>query len=621
MNSMNMPPQSEGCAIYIFGNKQGNSGFAAQLVVGKSRSLPDSSYPGFENAGVFYVIRNEADHTLYTAVFSNVSSYGAARGGSLKIAIAVPCHMAFADGVSPYDVLNEVCNYYVQNYMTHDIGGYHFTPKPEDPQEFRAISLSHPLVAVAVPHRPMTGQQPACVVADETVARQLFADTQYPEFVPYSEIIVASANASVWPTLQVEVPRRPRYKVIVNNTNFGLLDPLDSLQQSGFRVYVPAPSSFQKPIDFTFTFDQALAGQIPGLSVDAYEETITGNFGFSDIEVPRQIHITVSGNGWAGNVDYKDFRLIAKDAKGRQRVKSLDGEGRCTLVGAENDLLWTVETVNPDFHMVGGTTVPSNDGVYYVQAEYRPQTAAVKQQKSKSQASDYTPQNAAERLAPTAKSSVDRKSKLQELVLIGVGIAVVAFLLGLGLGYWLFSPSEDKETKAPTEQAANDESSSDKIADPGSSVVTEEVSQEERLYNDYVAKVKDINLTRAEAQGILNWLKQGEPKAIDDLQAKKLSELAANYIFCIDKANNFDLKTLRAQVVQSSLLTEAQRNILQDFCGNYDANKKLYEDAKKKGNLESFADLKALVDKCKNESPKGKPKPSPKNDGLSEPVL
>ena len=94
-------------SLYIYGNKHSDSGFAPILVIGTPLALADSFYPGFESCPEFYVLHTTETQTLYTVVRNGVSSIGAARTGSFKMALGVPRGMKLAGGVSPYDVLTE----------------------------------------------------------------------------------------------------------------------------------------------------------------------------------------------------------------------------------------------------------------------------------------------------------------------------------------------------------------------------------------------------------------------------------------------------------------------------------------------------------------------------------
>ena len=200
-------------SLNIYGNKEANIGFSQILTVGDIRPLPDESQPGFEGNQEYYIIQNEATGTTFSVVPTRVHSRDSLRLGSLRIAITLPAGTAIEGDVSPFTVLDEVYRLYVSTCMKQGFDSLEYNGLDADRNAFAAVLAKYPLVNKPRPCRPMTGQTAACVVADAASVCQLFADTQYAEFVPYSRIYVAAVNGSTLPVLNVAIPRQPLYTV------------------------------------------------------------------------------------------------------------------------------------------------------------------------------------------------------------------------------------------------------------------------------------------------------------------------------------------------------------------------------------------------------------------------
>lgn len=480
-------------SLYIYGNKHSDSGFAPILVIGTPLALADSFYPGFESCPEFYVLHTTETQTLYTVVRNGVSSIGAARTGSFKMALGVPRGMKLAGGVSPYDVLTEAYRYYVAHYLSIGIAGAQFLDRDEQADEFRAILSRHSLEPAHRPHRLTAGTGFAVVTADEATTRAIFADPAYREFQAYGEVVFASSHASVAPRLSVVTPRPKIYDIFLGNQRVGEINPA---VKSSFTITVPATRSYEENTAQTIQIAKALQGAEPGVTVDEAEERIVCRLS------PRlkTIRLRIEAVLESGEA-VSPSRLVLRSQNGRSYA--IPERGEMQLEGADTELKWSIAPSDHSCKVTSHTATQLPDGSRLLRVTLRP---TIQPKKS---VGGYGPS--------TSSSGASRRRSLTLPLFAGVGLAV-GLLLGLAIGYFIWGRSAAPASAPQQEQVTEDRSAANS-----------DLRDIEQQYQDYQCRLGKINEpVDSLLSEVYEWL-QTVPASEFDLAHKEADRLSAQY--------------------------------------------------------------------------------------------
>ena len=330
---------NQSLSLYIYGNKIANEGYMPLVIVGEPRNLPDGVVGGLENLPYYFTLTIEATHTLFTLVRSDVSSIGSARGGRLKIAIALPKGTVLAGGISPLTVLKTINAYYDENYLSNGLMGRQFTETRENPEAFASILAQYPLIPVLIPHRVMTGQTDALIVAPEEQLALLMCDAQYPDFVAYHSIILStSAGACALPRLSVAIPRPRAYALLLQQTKYQ--DIIDN-GQTEIVLNISATKPYEEPYQVNFPLQDAREGKVPYVTVDDVEETIRCTFPPKPRQKTFRLNLSTA-DGTPCPPPTAFYMKDRQDTSGRNR-RPFSPQGTLTLVGP--DTLWASPTI------------------------------------------------------------------------------------------------------------------------------------------------------------------------------------------------------------------------------------------------------------------------------------
>lgn len=268
-------------SLQVTGNPDPHGGYrpiVSSNLVGEMIPVNENDYPGFSQNPFFFTFRIEDKRTLYTLVRSKVKSYGASRDGvSMKITISIPRGYRFESVDSPYDVLVELMDEFLQRAMTPIQGtDYYAYNKPQiEPTLLDDIARKYSLVkADDGPYRVMGGTGTAYIQLPDDKIRELLRDVHYPEFQPYHEIVVAElvGGTSYVKLPPLDIPRKPAYTVYV-----------DGLPQQGTVKDKNKPLNYKGSKDsqcydnssVTFTLGELLAGKgYPGVTIDKANEAV-----------------------------------------------------------------------------------------------------------------------------------------------------------------------------------------------------------------------------------------------------------------------------------------------------------------------------------------------------------
>lgn len=592
-------------SLNIYGNKEANIGFSQILTVGDIRPLPDESQPGFEGNQEYYIIQNEATGTTFSVVPTRVHSRDSLRLGSLRIAITLPAGTAIEGDVSPFTVLDEVYRLYVSTCMKQGFDSLEYNGLDADRNAFAAVLAKYPLVNKPRPCRPMTGQTAACVVADAASVSQLFADTQYAEFVPYSRIYVAALNGSTLPVLNVAIPRQPLYTVYLNDRQLGVVNPQ---QNPTFRLTEPA-GKYDEGIDVNVNFADAQSGLQPGVVVSPADETIRCKFRPAPIRRACRIAVVPQSVDGAEPLQVSPGNFYLR--VGRVN-KSVDAEGRFELVGDEVDRRWEVKCIDLSMEVRSVPRGLQADGTYLWEVSVRPRRQTVVPPAGRG--TTPRPGATASRTGATkgGNSPMTKRQRDTYIALGGLGALLVVVIVGL----FLFWPKDDKPADGfpKDDKKAQHDSFFGKDTQPDSDENGKDSAQQvQRVYDRMLARLDSVNLNFSELAEFKKQLNDDKNlKQYDADNENKLSKGIAVYESLKNKLDKLDLQTIKNNCSDGKYSPE-QAALLNKFCDYHSGNTKSVI-AASKGKMNGFPDIQGVIDECEKklaapEVPK-QPRPS-----------
>ena len=179
-------------ALRIAGTKQRRAGFAPLVSYGV---LPSGEGQNMDRTTTIkekptFILKHTTEYILYTLIDRHVKAFDTDTSGILTIALAIGRDVMFANNVSPYDVLMKVYNTFRKEYMEEMSDGRDaFKDVEIDNEIFERIMSEFKTETV---QRRMYAMNPkgttGILRVPDFKLRQFFMDTQYPEFIDFSEI-------------------------------------------------------------------------------------------------------------------------------------------------------------------------------------------------------------------------------------------------------------------------------------------------------------------------------------------------------------------------------------------------------------------------------------------------
>lgn len=231
--------------LRISGTKRRQGGFVPLVNVGV--------FPGVEGDNMdrvplvaekpAYIVKHAADYILYQLIDRQVKSCDADAPGVLSIAVAISSDWQLANNASPYRLLREVYEKFLNTYMTPVSDGRHsFIDVDNDSEIFRELLSGYSLEKRKTPYFRMTpaGQTGILCVAPADL-EEFFRNTQYKEFAPFKDVEVGcSCGAQVTPVLEkLQIPLPPIvFDIYVNGVKTGA-----TMQSPSDNYTATAPST------------------------------------------------------------------------------------------------------------------------------------------------------------------------------------------------------------------------------------------------------------------------------------------------------------------------------------------------------------------------------------------
>lgn len=214
--------QYQKIGLQLAGTKSRQGGFSPRIAIGMlaGGEKADNMYRAtLVSENPMCVVRHAKDYIVYELIDRKVRPCDIDTLGALGIIMTVARDMQFTDSKSPYEVLHEVYEKYKTTYMKCDSDGvYRFLDIEVNQDEFTEIVARYPLEprrGTYVEMNPSGMTATLCVRPDKLSA--FFRDTQYPEFRQFKEVEVGVSCATIAGLEQLEIPRRKKYSIIVND--------------------------------------------------------------------------------------------------------------------------------------------------------------------------------------------------------------------------------------------------------------------------------------------------------------------------------------------------------------------------------------------------------------------
>ena len=221
-------------SVKVCGNPESSGGFGPILLLNNpSFVVEDQFYVGFDKNSFFFTITTYQTQTVYKLVKNNVRSSGAFRVGSLVIAISIPKNYKLEGGYTPYDVLCALKDEFLKKCMTCKDPvreTYEYTAGKIDGHVLDEVVSKFTLTDSRAPYRVMTPNGPVGYIEEtEEKIKEFFQDVNYPEFVKFKEVVVATTvhTTSYVPISNIQIPRPKKYEVIVDGERMGFYSNLN----------------------------------------------------------------------------------------------------------------------------------------------------------------------------------------------------------------------------------------------------------------------------------------------------------------------------------------------------------------------------------------------------------
>lgn len=210
-------------SVKVCGNPESSGGFGPILLLNNpSFVVEDQFYVGFDKNSFFFTITTYQTQTVYKLVKNNVRSSGAFRVGSLVIAISIPKNYKLEGGYTPYDVLCALKDEFLKKCMTCKDPvreTYEYNAGKIDGHVLDEVVSKFTLTDSRTPYRVMTPNGPVGYIEEtEEKIKEFFQDVNYPEFVKFKEVVVATTvhTTSYVPISNIQIPRPKKYELIVD---------------------------------------------------------------------------------------------------------------------------------------------------------------------------------------------------------------------------------------------------------------------------------------------------------------------------------------------------------------------------------------------------------------------
>lgn len=267
-------------SVKVCGNPESSGGFGPILLLNNpSFVVEDQFYVGFDKNSFFFTITTYQTQTVYKLVKNNVRSSGAFRIGSLVIAISIPKNYKLEGGYTPYDVLCALKDEFLKKCMTCKDPvreTYEYNAGKIDGHVLDEVVGKFTLTDSRAPYRVMTPNGPVGYIEEtEEKIKEFFQDVNYPEFVKFKEVVVATTvhTTSYVPISNIQIPRPKKYELIVDGQPQGDCCNLNERLKIICRNKSPL---YYEDLSFVFSIQDLIDGvRHEGVVLDTEQERVS----------------------------------------------------------------------------------------------------------------------------------------------------------------------------------------------------------------------------------------------------------------------------------------------------------------------------------------------------------
>lgn len=268
-------------SVKVCGNPESSGGFGPILLLNNpSFVVEDQFYVGFDKNSFFFTITSYQTQTVYKLVKNNVRSSGAFRVGSLVIAISIPKNYKLEGGYTPYDVLCALKDEFLKKCMTCKDPvreTYEYNAGKIDGHVLDEVVGKFTLTDSRAPYRVMTPNGPVGYIEEtEEKIKEFFQDVNYPEFVKFKEVVVATTvhTTSYVPISNIQIPRPKKYELIVDGQPQGNCCNLNERLKIICRSKSPL---YYEDLSFVFSIQDLIDGYVrhEGVVLDTEQERVS----------------------------------------------------------------------------------------------------------------------------------------------------------------------------------------------------------------------------------------------------------------------------------------------------------------------------------------------------------
>lgn len=266
-------------SVKICGSSVPNLGYETLIMCNNPNiDIKDRNYDGMGKNSYFFSICIEQKQIVYSLIKNYIRAHGSIKQSNLTIALSIPKGYRLSGGVSPYDVLIDLKDIFLQECLIcrdEILEIYEFKEERPALDVLDETTKKYPLVECPSPWHIMPKSAPiGCLITAENSVKDLMRDVQYKEFEKYSEVLVAdTVNGSLrfTPIVGLEIPRKTEYNIIVDGKQCRKTNNIKEI----ISISLDNDSRAYSCKEIRFSINDLLNGNIiEGVKFDGEKETI-----------------------------------------------------------------------------------------------------------------------------------------------------------------------------------------------------------------------------------------------------------------------------------------------------------------------------------------------------------
>ena len=323
--------QNQYISLKVSGRPDSSGGYNSLILFNNPAFvIEDQDYVGFDNNSYFYSIKDFEKFTVYKLVKNNIRSYNGIRLSTIKIAFSVPNGYCLDNNVTPYDVLNKLKDIFLSRCLRcvdTVKETYEYISNRIEVDVLDDVVKEYTISQKPTSLRKMNPNSPiGYIVKPDEIIEEFFHDFNYPEFVKYSEIIIAEhVNQTNYVPINIQIPRQKSYEIWVNGKyQRSCTDPNETM-----KVSTQMSPAYYDNKTVPFTIQNLKDGDyFPGFELDEINEKVS--IVTTGWATPKECRVFIK-------IIPKDLEQLFYDYRNLIKVETTDG-----LVNIDKDLSFTL---------------------------------------------------------------------------------------------------------------------------------------------------------------------------------------------------------------------------------------------------------------------------------------